>query len=65
MRGPGAVGHFQYSVYAGSGAYEGLTLHYLSHFMEREDFVTGDTMIDTGWIEKLRWERPTGHMGRC
>jgi len=52
VRGGGTVEHFQYWVYTGSGAYEGLTLHYLSHFMERKTFVTGDTLVDTGWIEE-------------
>jgi hypothetical protein len=39
-------------VYSGSGAHAGLTYHYLSHFMERQNYMTGDTLVDTGWIEE-------------
>jgi len=52
VRGPGTVEHFQYWLYSGSGAYADLAFHYLSHFMERQDYVTGDTLVDTGWIEE-------------
>jgi len=54
VRGPSAVEHFQYATYSGSGAYAGLTYHEFSHFMERQDFVRGDTVISSGWIEEAK-----------
>ncbi|MCX6372172.1 MAG: hypothetical protein NTX16_03650 [Actinobacteria bacterium] len=52
VRGPDAVEHFQYATFSGSGAYAGLTYHEFSHFMERQDYVKGDALISTGWIEE-------------
>jgi hypothetical protein len=52
VRGPGRVEHFQYDSSTGSGAYAGLTYHSFWHYMERRDYVAGDTFIVTGWIEE-------------
>jgi hypothetical protein len=54
VRGPDAVEHFQYATYSGSGAYSGLIYHEFAHFMERQDYVKGDTLISTGWIEEAK-----------
>jgi hypothetical protein len=52
VRGPGGVEHFQLATYSGSGAYTGLIYHEFAHFMERRNFVKGDTVISSGWIEE-------------
>ena len=54
VRGPDAVEHFQYVTFSGSRAYAGLTYHECSHFMERQDYVKGDALISTGWIEEAK-----------
>jgi hypothetical protein len=54
LRGPGRVEHFQYGASTGSGAYAGLTYHDFWHFMERRDYVAGDTFVVTGWIEEAQ-----------
>jgi hypothetical protein len=52
LRGPGAVEHLQYATYSGSGAFTGLIYHEFAHYMERQSYVKGDTIISAGWVEK-------------
>ena len=54
VRGPDAVEHFQYVTFSGSRAYAGLTYHEFSHFMERRNYVKGDKLISSGWIEEAK-----------
>jgi len=53
VRGPGRVEHFQYGTSSGSGAYAGLTYRAFWHFMERQDYVPGDTFLVPGWVEEV------------
>jgi len=53
VRGPAPGSeHFQYSLYVGSGAYEGLVYRSYWHFMERRPLAPGDTWIWAGWIRE-------------
>jgi hypothetical protein len=54
LRGPGAVEHLQYATYSGSGAYADLIYHEFAHYMERRNYVKGDTVISSGWIEEAK-----------
>ena len=53
VRGPGpGFEHFQYSLFVGSGANEGLVYRSYWHFMERRPLAPGDTWVWAGWIRE-------------
>jgi hypothetical protein len=53
VRGPGpGFEHFQYSLFLGSGANEGLVYRSYWHFMERRRLAPGDTWVWAGWIRE-------------